>query len=151
MKKSIVKAKEELKRIDHLVYVTLKYTRTVDVLISVVKRMINSYEYSIDALLKLAEKQEELEEVPEIPLIKAETVLEIYDQKIIQKNIKRYLMFRKLIRSKYEKSNEYRRHVTMTAIVEGEIVKINIDKLTKNFNELRDYIDYVYGLIQEND
>ena len=41
MIESLENAKEELKRIDHLIYVTLKYTRTVDVLLSVVERMVN--------------------------------------------------------------------------------------------------------------
>ena len=40
MTENLENAKEELKRIDHLIYVTLKYTRTVDVLLSVVERMI---------------------------------------------------------------------------------------------------------------
>jgi hypothetical protein len=151
MRDSIIRAKDELKRIDHLVYVTLKYTRTVDVLISIIKRMINSYEFSIDALLKLAEKQKKINEIPEIPLIKAKTVKDIYNQKIIQTNIEKFILFRKLIRSNYEKTNEYRRHVTMTALVDGEIVKINIDNITEMFDSIRSYIDFVFKLVKEND
>ena len=56
MKESLQDAKEELKRIDHLIYVTLKYTRTVDVFLSIIERMINSYEFIIDVLLKIAVK-----------------------------------------------------------------------------------------------
>ncbi|MBD3203894.1 hypothetical protein GF327_06345 [Candidatus Woesearchaeota archaeon] len=151
MKESFQKANEELKRIDHLVYVTLKYTRTVDVLISILKRMINSYEFAVDALLKAAEKQEKIENIPEIPLVKAQKVKEIYKQKIIQKNIDRYLKLRKLIRSNYEKSNEYRRHVTMTSIVDGDIVKINIDIVSEMFDSIRKFIDFVHELIIKND
>ena len=35
------KAKSELKRADHLIFVSLKYTRTVDVIRSIIERLIN--------------------------------------------------------------------------------------------------------------
>ena len=41
-KESIDKAKEELKRVDHLFFVSLKYTKTVDVIKSLIDRLINA-------------------------------------------------------------------------------------------------------------
>jgi hypothetical protein len=143
MKDAIENAREELKRIDHLIYVTLKYTRTVDVFLSVIERMINAYEYAVEALLKLSIKEGRATVEPDIPLSKAQLVLDLYDSKKIKENIKRYLLFRKLRRANYEKSNEFRRHVTMSAIVEGKVIEINIDKITEDFHELKDFIEYV--------
>lgn len=48
MKEAITNAVEELKRVDHLIYVSLKYTRTVDVIRSVINRLIESYNAIID-------------------------------------------------------------------------------------------------------
>ncbi|NTV23795.1 MAG: hypothetical protein HGA85_05475 [Nanoarchaeota archaeon] len=143
MKDAMENAKEELKRIDHLIYVTLKYTRTVDVFLSVIDRMINSYEFTIDALVKLLVSEHKLAEEPDIPLAKAQAVLEHYDSKKVKENIDKYLLLRKLKRANYEKSNEFRRHVTMTAIVEGKVIQVNIDNITEDFHALKEFIDFV--------
>ena len=143
MKDAMENAKEELKRIDHLIYVTLKYTRTVDVFLSVIERMINAYEFLVDVLIKLAVKEGRLIEEPDIPLAKAQEVLKLFDSKKIKDNVEHYLMLRKLRRANYEKTNEFRRHVTMTAIVEGKVITVNIDTITEDFHELKDFIEYV--------
>jgi hypothetical protein len=143
MKDAMENAKEELKRIDHLIYVTLKYTRTVDVFLSVIERMINSYEFIVDALIKLALHEGKLKKEPDSPLTKAQEILRIYDSKKIKDNIEKYLVLRKLRRANYEKSNEFRRHVTMAAIVEGRVVEVNIDNITEDFHELKEFIEYV--------
>jgi hypothetical protein len=152
MKEALEDAKEELKRIDHLVYVTLKYTRTVDVLASVVERMLNSYEKAIDALLRYAISKKMVGRSPDIPLLKAQTVKDIFKQKIIQENVDTYLIFRKLIRSNYGSKNEYRRHVEMSAIVDNKIVEVNIDNITEKYHSLRKFIEFIEKLFQsEND
>jgi hypothetical protein len=143
MKDAMENAKEELKRIDHLIYVTLKYTRTVDVFLSIIERMINAYEFLVDVLIKIAVKEGKLIEEPDIPLAKAQSVLKLYDSKKIKDNIEHYLMLRKLRRAHYDKTNEFRRHVTMTAIVEGKIITVNIDTITEDFHELKEFIEYV--------
>ena len=99
MEESIKDAHEELKRIDHLIYVTLKYTRTVDVFLSIIERMINAYEFIVDALVKMAIEEGKLKEIPEIPLEKAELVRKNYESKKIKDHIKKYLMLRKLRRA----------------------------------------------------
>ena len=60
-------AGEELKRADHLVYVSLKYTRTVDVLMNSLSRMIDAYDYLIGALLLYAKEEKSLQVIPSSP------------------------------------------------------------------------------------
>ena len=143
MIESLENAKEELKRIDHLIYVTLKCTRTVDVLMSVVERMVNSYEFLIESLTKkaisLGTNSEELTN----PIAKANFVLAQYSTKLIQENINKYLLFRKLRRATYNKENEFRRHVTMIATVEEKEVRVNIDTITEDFHKLRKILEFV--------
>ena len=149
MKESMENAKEELKRIDHLIYVTLKYTRTVDVFLSIIERMIGTYEFLVDALVRYAIMQGKIYEDPDIPLAKAQLVLKLYDSKKIKDRIAHYLLLRKLRRANYERSSEFRRHVTMTALVEGKVIKVDIDTITEDFHSLRDFIDYVEKKISE--
>ncbi len=149
MKESLQDAKEELKRIDHLIYVTLKYTRTVDVFLSIIERMINSYEFIIDVLLKIAVKEGKITETPDIPLAKAQLVLDNFDSKKIKDNIEKYLIFRKLRRAKYGKRNEFRRHVTMSSIIDGQVVEVHIDNITEDYHNLHDFIEFIQKMIEE--
>ena len=50
MNTSLSDAVEEIKRVDHLVFVSLKYTRTVDVIKSVVDRIISALDFIFIAL-----------------------------------------------------------------------------------------------------
>jgi hypothetical protein len=142
-------AREELKRIDHLIYVTLKYTRTVDVFLSIIERMIGTYEFLVDTLVRYAISQGKIYEDPDIPLAKAQLVLKLYDSKKIKDRIEHYLLLRKLRRANYERTSEFRRHVTMTALVEGKVIKVDIDTITEDFHLLRDFVDYVEKKISE--
>jgi hypothetical protein len=149
MKESMENAREELKRIDHLIYVTLKYTRTVDVFLSIIERMIGTYEFLVGALMKLAISQGKAYDEPEIPLAKAQLVQKLYDSKKIKESIDHYMMLRKLRRANYERSSEFRRHVTMTALVDGKVIKVDIDNITQDFHNLREFVDYVDKKISE--
>ncbi|MFH1400884.1 MAG: hypothetical protein ABIH41_05155, partial [Nanoarchaeota archaeon] len=67
MKEALENAKEELKRVDHQIYVSLKYTRTVDVLINIMRRMVDAYEFMIEAALKYCVESKKMETIPESP------------------------------------------------------------------------------------
>ena len=60
---SLDNAKEELKRVDHLIYVSLKYTRTVDVIKSIIERMINAFDFSIRAGLEYAKGKKKIKAI----------------------------------------------------------------------------------------
>ena len=47
MNESLIEAREELKRLEHIIYVSLKYTRTVDVILNALKRMVSTYDFII--------------------------------------------------------------------------------------------------------
>jgi hypothetical protein len=149
MIESFENAKEELKRIDHLIYVTLKYTRTVDVLLSVIERMINSYEFIIEAIIKIAKsKGEEVEELTN-PIAKAQYVIKTTPSVVVKRNVKKYLRFRRIRKLEYESRNEFRRHVTMTVYLDEEKIEVNIDSVTNDFHELRKVMDYLQIEIKE--
>jgi hypothetical protein len=149
MKESLDNAKEELKRVDHLIYVSLKYTRTVDVLLSIVERMINAYTNIVDALIKYAVKSKKIKDAPGTDFLKAEEVKKIFDDPAMKDNIDFYLMLRKLKTAEHLKSSEYRRHVTMTAVVEGKEIKIDIDNITEYYKRLQEFVKYVEEMVEK--
>ncbi|MBR9693203.1 hypothetical protein GOV07_04740 [Candidatus Woesearchaeota archaeon] len=150
MMQSLHSAVEELKRVDHQIYVSLKYTRTVDVIQNILNRMVDGYSYLIDALLKHAAKEKKVpDEIPGSAIEKADLLKETYpDDTVIQDNIELYLLLRKLLRAKnVEREQEYRRHVTMKTIIEGREEIVNIDIITNYYLFQRDFLSYIQTLL----
>ncbi|MBR9703270.1 hypothetical protein GOV10_04490 [Candidatus Woesearchaeota archaeon] len=148
MIESLRDAHEELKRVDHLVYVSLKYTRTVDVILNILNRMVDSYSFMMDALLKKAEDDGKEAEMPFSAIERADLVKELYKEDIsVVDNIELYLLLRKLLRAKnIEREQEYRRHVTMKTIIDGREEIVNIDIITNYYLFQRDFLDHLNKL-----
>ena len=144
MEELVHNAKEELKRVDHLIYVSLKYTRTVDVLRNVIKRLINAFEFSTDALLENALEKGDIDNVPQAAKLKIEKLQELYkDDPAILDILTLYMLLRRLVKVEYDKECEYRRHVCMISKIDGQEVKITIDKVTEYYKQAKDFMDYV--------
>ena len=147
---SLHDAVEEWKRVDHLIYVSLKYTRTVDVILNILNRMVDGYAFLMDALINYAEEQKLWSgEMPGSAIEKAELVKEIFKEDIaVQDNIELYLLLRKLLRAKnIERENEYRRHVTMKTIIDGREEVVNIDIITNYYLFQRDFLSKVQKML----
>lgn len=146
---ALTDAKEELKRVDHLIFVSLKYTRTCDVLLNVVSRLVDSYEHAIDALIKYGEQKGTIIETPQTINAKTDAVLKNYEEATVKKNIETYILFRKILKAKYERINEYRRHVTLKTKIEGKDVEINIDNLTQYYEEMKEFLNHITSLVRQ--
>ncbi len=141
----IENAREELKRTDHLIFVSLKYTRTVDVLKNIVERMINAIEFGVEALLEHCIDKRKIPDMPPSHKEKISTVLEIFkeDENVI-KFMELYQMLRKIRRAKYQKREEFRRHVTMIATLDdGKVIDVDMDKVKEFNDQTIEFIDYI--------
>jgi hypothetical protein len=139
MKNSLNNAKEEFKRCDHLLYVSLKYTRTVDVIKSLISRMLSCYEFIIKSLIL-----EKKKEVPEQIGVKIDLVKKLYsDNIVVMDNISSFVFLRKLDKAGYSKENEYRRHVHLIAEVDGETKRVGIDEMTYHYMKIKDFLEYL--------
>ena len=143
MIESYKQAIEEFKRVDHLYYVTLKYTRTVDVIRSVVERLISTFEYGVDALLKCMKEEKIIDEIPSSPVEKGMLAKEKCENEEICKDLGIYLNLRKIMREEYTKREEYRRHVTMVVEYEGETLNIDIEILKEHYDDMKDFLRYI--------
>lgn len=151
---SLHDALEEWKRVDHLIYVSLKYTRTVDVILNILNRMVDGYSYLVDALIKFAqEKKKWAGNAPVSAIEKAELVKEIFkDDEAVVDNMELYLLLRKLLRAKnVDREQEYRRHVTMKTIIDGREEIINIDIITNYYLFQRDFLDKIQKMLGVKD
>ena len=80
-------AREEMKRADHLLYVSLKYTRTVDVIKSLIDRLISSIDSAIEGMLENSMELRKIPEVPENLGLRMDLAREIYDDETVNQMI----------------------------------------------------------------
>ena len=147
MMENLNDAGEELKRAEHLIYVSLKYTRTTDVLLNVIARMIEAYEYILDSLLLYAKDKELISDIPKSPLQKGTLVKESFSDQEILDNVDLFFLLRKIYRAPYEKEQEYRRHVAMISAIDGREEIVNIDVITQYFEFQRQFFRFVMDKI----
>jgi hypothetical protein len=142
----IEEAKHELKRADHLIFVSLKYTRTMDVLESTVKRLISSIEMSMEVFLSWLVKKKKIESIPLAYKEKVEIARSNFKKdEVVQEMLKFYSFLMRVDKAEHTGKNEFRKGVTMTAINElGDVVdEINIDKLKDYYLKTMGFIEYV--------
>jgi hypothetical protein len=152
MKVFLEDAREELKRADHLIYVSLKYTRTVDVIKNLIERLINCLDFMIEGLLDYGVEQKLISEKPTNIGLKANTVKRLFPEKFGE-IISVYLQLRKISRAEYKKSSEYRRHVTMTATTDEGVFLIDIDKSKELYLKVKQTVEdaekFINGEVEE--
>lgn len=125
----------QMLRADHLFHVTLKYTRTADVIKNLVKRLVNSLEYAITEILE----KKKVKNIPTIALMRADLLKKKFPKnKIIKELIKFYLQLKKIDKGKYSVGDEYRKNV---AIIVGDI-RIDIPKLRELLDKTKEFVRF---------
>ena len=151
MNESLFSAKSELKRADHLINVSLKYTRTVDVIKHIVQRLIAAIDFGMDVLLEDAMDKKKISVVPTLPRIKLDNTKKIYaDNPEIIDYLELYSFLKKVDKAKFDRAQEFRRHVKMTAHLDtGAKVELSIDISTDYFKRVQEFINLVEKLTTE--
>ena len=151
MKESFDLAVQELKRVDHLFWVSLKYTRTVDVIKHVIDRLINCIGYGLEALLKYAKEKKLIAAIPENAGLRCELLKKTFPENTeLIDYINFYVILRKLSKAEFTIREEFRRHVTMIATIDkGEVVEVSIDTLKQDYDKTRTFIFFVKKIINE--
>ena len=151
MKESFDDAVQELKRVDHLFWVSLKYTRTVDVIKNVIERLINCIGFGLESLLKYAKEKKLITSIPSNAGLRCDLLKKTFPDNLeLIDYINFYLRLRKLSRAEYTRREEFRRHVTMIATIDkGEVVEVSIDSLKEDYGKTRNFIAFVKKIINE--
>ena len=143
-------AGEELKRVDHLIYVSLKYTRTGDVLKSVINRLVSAYEEMVISMLLYLKDQKKISDFPKAPLQQAELIkMHMPNRKDVEEALEFYLFLRKANLSEYTSQNEYRRNVTMTLVVEENDVDVTIDTVMEYYKQTTGFFDNLRDFLKD--
>jgi len=142
-------AKEELKRADHLIFVSLKYTRTMDVIESIVKRLINAHKIAVDSLVEYLKEKKKIKEIP----FSFKEKLEVLRKRMKQEEIKEFIKFTQFLiridKSEHNKKEEFRKNVALIAIENGTIIEeVSIAILKEYYKRTEALINFIFNLIK---
>ena len=147
MRDQVEEAYEELKRVDHLIYVSLKYTRTTDVLKNVIDRMIATSECMMNAVAEHAKQTGKVKTFPIQPMMKCKELKRLYGtEQELNDFLEMYILLKTLSKAEYTSINEYRRHVTLIAQLDEGEYHVHIDKVTEFYKKLKVYMDYIKSM-----
>lgn len=143
MSESLEKIIKEKISADHLLYVSLKYTKTCDVMINLIKRWKIMIDYSYDGLLEKAKKLKKIKNIPTAPKLKLDAIKELFkDEKDIMDTVKEYEMFKLIDILKKTKEHEFRKGVCLRIMYRGKEVKVNLEQLKIYSEILERFINY---------
>jgi len=126
---------------DHLLYVSLKYTKTCDVIVNLLLRWRKMIETSIDEILKHAKKKKKISSVPSNPVRKIEQVRTLFKKdKNFLEVIDMYEMFRKLEDLRKERIGEFRKNVALKIMYRGKEINVNLEQLKIYADKLEKFI-----------
>lgn len=149
MNEYLLEAREELKRLEHIIYVSLKYTRTTDVIINALTRLISVFDLIIEAFLEKAKEEEKIAALPKSPALRGTKLAELYgDDKELQKYMEFYAFLKVLLKSSYKKREEFRRHVTVIVELDHSTAEVDIDSLTNYEKFVRTFLMHAYRQIE---
>jgi len=115
---------------DHLLYVSLKYTKTCDVIMNLLLRWRKMIETCMNHMLKKAQKDNKIDNVSENAIGKIKQSKEIFkDDKEFLKVMNLHMMLRKLETLKTERIGEFRKNVALKIIFKGKEVNVNLEQL----------------------
>jgi hypothetical protein len=149
MNEYLLEAREELKRLEHILYVSLKYSRTVDVIVNALHRLENIFDLIIEAFLEKAKEEGLIESLPKSPALRGTVLANLYpNDEELQKYLFFYSSLKKILKSPHQKRQEFRRHVTLIVDLENATAEIKIDNLLNCEKFIHKFFHYAWEQIE---
>ncbi|MBU0959347.1 MAG: hypothetical protein KKB31_05370 [Nanoarchaeota archaeon] len=126
---------------DHLLYVSLKYTKTCDVIMNLLIRWKEMIDVSIDSILRQAKKKKKISSIPTNPVGKIESVKKLFAKdKNFLEVLKLYEMFKKIRELRCERIGEFRKNVNLKVFYQGKEININLEQLKIYSDQVEKFI-----------
>lgn len=128
---------------DHLLYVSLKYTKTCDVILNLIARWKSMIELSFDAILENAVENKKVPNMPGSPKERIEFIKKYFKKnKEVQDVVPLYIFFKRIPDLEKKREGEFRKNVNLKIVESTKITEINLEKL-------KEYSDVVESFISE--
>jgi len=140
----MIKIEKEKKAAQHLLYVSMKYTKTCDVMLNLMHRWQMMIDEIMMSLLKKAKSKKKIKEIPIAPIQKVNILLKLFPkEKILKDSLDLYLFFRKIKTCTLSKEHEFRKNVALRVMTpQGKETLIDLEKLKEWENLLENFIKF---------
>lgn len=129
---------------DHLFYVSLKYTKTCDVIMNLIERWRSLIELSLDAIIEKAIEEGKIPGQPNSPKQRIEYIRIYFKKnKDIQDIIPLFIFFRRIPTLQKSREGEFRKNVNLKIIEEGHETNINMELLKEYAEKLEKFISAI--------
>ena len=129
---------------DHLLYISLKYTKTCDVIINLLFRWRKMIEMTMDILIDESKKKKKWKSVPDAPKAKLMQLKRIYSKvPEVANALELYEFFREVEKLEKIRENEFRKGVNLRVTYKNNVVNVNLDKLSEYSEVLERFISYL--------
>ena len=126
---------------DHLLYVSLKYTKTCDVIKNLILRWRKMIETALEEILKHAKKKKKISSISSNPLGRIEEIKKLFKKdKNFLDVIEMYEMFRKIDELRTERIGEFRKNVALKIFYQGKEINVDLEKLKDYAEKLEKFI-----------
>ena len=135
---------------DHLLYVSLKYTKTCDVILNLIARWKSMIEMSYDGLLEHALKNKKIPNLPETPKQRVDFMKKYFEKyEKVENTIPLYIFFKRIPDLKNKKDGEFRKNVCLRIIEPNKLTEINMDQLKEYAEILENFISEVRHILSK--
>lgn len=129
---------------DHLLYVSLKYTKTCDVIINLLLRWKIMIDMAMERLIEKAKKSKKWKPVPDAPRAKLVQLQKIYaSEPVVAQTLELYELFRDIEKLDKVRESEFRKGVNLRTTYKSQVININLDKLKEYADLLERFISYL--------
>ncbi len=126
---------------DHLLYVSLKYTKTCDVIVNLLLRWKELIDVGVDCLLRHAKYRKKIPSMPSNPVGKIDAIKKLFKKDTgIMEALELYEMFKKIKELRVERIGEFRKNVNLKVYYTGKEININLEKLKEYAEKIDNYV-----------
>ena len=137
----VISPEEHLKRADHLVFVSLKISRTTDIIGNAVKRLIEAYELIFNEVLHELERRGKINSVPDTVKERAKLIKDLVGSGL-NKYYREYNTLKKIAAADYEAFDEFRKNVTLRTKTRPPI-DVKMDTVADFLNTTREAVKFL--------
>ena len=133
---------------DHLMYVSLKYTKTCDVILNLLARWKSLIELSFDALLENKVEKGKIPAMPTNPKQRIEFMKKYFKKsEVVQDVIPLYVFFKRVPDLKKTREGEFRKNVNLKVFEAARVTEINMNKLGEYYEIIEKFMDEVKAIL----
>jgi len=134
---------------DHLLYVSLKYTKTCDVILNLLARWKSLIEISFDAILKNRVEAGKIPHMPTNPKQRIEFIKKYFKKfDDVQDVVPLYIFFKRVPDLDKTRSGEFRKNVNLKIIAPGKTTDIDMEKLGEYYEIVEKFMTEVKKILE---